>query len=74
MSNNKNQQKIYHKKASGSALATVRKHSKDNDLKLFGSCFWLVFLTAWTMAYEIVLVRSNVLQLVAPLSNVFGSH
>jgi hypothetical protein len=33
-------QKTYHKKASGSALATVRKHSKDHELKLFGSCFW----------------------------------
>lgn len=34
------EQKTYHKKASGSALATVRKHSKDHELKLFGSCFW----------------------------------
>lgn len=34
------QQKTYHKKASGSALNTVRKHTKDNELKLFGSCFW----------------------------------
>ena len=33
-------QKTYHKKASGNALATVRKHSKDHELKLFGSCFW----------------------------------
>jgi hypothetical protein len=34
------EQKTYHKKASGNALATVRKHSKDHELKLFGSCFW----------------------------------
>jgi hypothetical protein len=34
------EQKTYHKKASGSALVTVRKHSKDHDFKLFGSCFW----------------------------------
>lgn len=34
------QQKTYHKKASGNALITVRKHSKEHDLKLFGSCFW----------------------------------
>ncbi|KAG9232080.1 hypothetical protein BJ875DRAFT_96377 [Amylocarpus encephaloides] len=35
----KKQQKHHHKKASGLALATVRKHSKDADLKLYGSCF-----------------------------------
>lgn len=34
------QQKTYHKKANGNALATVRKHTKEHDLKLFGSCFW----------------------------------
>jgi len=32
--------KTYHKKATGDALETVKKHSKDDDLKLFGSCFW----------------------------------
>lgn len=36
------QQKTYHKKASGLAMATVRKRSKDSELKLFGSCFWSV--------------------------------
>jgi glutathione S-transferase len=36
----KNQEKTYHKKASGNAAATVRMHSKEHDLKLFGSCFW----------------------------------
>ena len=40
MSNNEQPQKTYHKKATGNALATVKKHSKDNVLKLFGSCFW----------------------------------
>lgn len=34
------QQKTYHKKASGSAAVTVKKHAKEADLKLFGSCFW----------------------------------
>jgi glutathione S-transferase len=34
------QQKTYHKKATGNALATVRRHAKDHELKLFGSCFW----------------------------------
>lgn len=33
-------QKSYHKKATGQALQTVKKHSKDNEMKLFGSCFW----------------------------------
>ncbi|KAI9735141.1 MAG: hypothetical protein M1834_001729 [Cirrosporium novae-zelandiae] len=33
------QQKTYHKKASGAALGTVKRHSKDSDLKLYGSCF-----------------------------------
>jgi hypothetical protein len=37
---NQAQQKTYHKKASGQALNTVKKHSKETDLKLFGSCFW----------------------------------
>lgn len=37
------EQKSYHKKATGTALTTVRKHSKEAELKLFGSCFWYVF-------------------------------
>jgi hypothetical protein len=32
--------KTYHKKATGNALATVKSHSREDDLKLFGSCFW----------------------------------
>lgn len=44
MSDNKSEQKSYHKKASGAAIATVKKHSKENELKLFGSCFWWVLL------------------------------
>ena len=35
-------QKTYHKKASGQALQTVKRHSKPNELKIFGSCFWFV--------------------------------
>lgn len=34
------EKKTYHKKATGVALNTVKKHSKDHDLKLYGSCFW----------------------------------
>lgn len=37
---NTKQQKTYHKKATGLALNTVKKHSKDHDFKLYGSCFW----------------------------------
>lgn len=36
----KSEQKTYHKKATGLALTTAKRHSKDHDLKLFGSCFW----------------------------------
>lgn len=32
--------KTYHKKATGNALTTVKSHSKDDDLKLYGSAFW----------------------------------
>jgi hypothetical protein len=39
-SNSMKQEKTYHKKATGNASATVRMHSKEHDLKLFGSCFW----------------------------------
>ena len=41
MSDNANsEKKTYHKKATGIALNTVKKHSKDHELKLYGSCFW----------------------------------
>ena len=32
--------KTYHKKATGNALSTVKNHSKEDDLKLYGSAFW----------------------------------
>ncbi|KAL8933254.1 MAG: hypothetical protein Q9211_005883 [Gyalolechia sp. 1 TL-2023] len=35
----KKTEKTYHKKATGDALLTVKKHSKEHDLKLYGSCF-----------------------------------
>ena len=34
--------KTYHKRATGKAYETVKKHSQENELKLFGSCFWYV--------------------------------
>lgn len=40
-------QKSYHQQASGAALATVKKHSEDNDLKLFGSCFCPFVQRVW---------------------------
>jgi len=43
----KKTQKTYHKKASGNALTTVRKHSKDHELKLFGSCFCPFVQRVW---------------------------
>jgi len=36
--------KTYHKKATGNALITVKNHSKEDDLKLYGSAFWYVLL------------------------------
>lgn len=37
----KNQdKKSYHTKATGAALSTVKKHSKEHSLKLYGGCFW----------------------------------
>ncbi|RDL42096.1 Uncharacterized protein BP5553_02075 [Venustampulla echinocandica] len=47
----KKTQKTYHKKASGNALATVRKHSKEHELKLFGSCFCPFVQRVW-IAFE----------------------
>lgn len=37
-------QKTYHKRATGAALGTIKKHSKDHELKLFASCFWYAIL------------------------------
>jgi hypothetical protein len=38
--NTPKEKKSYHTKATGPALATVKKHSKEHTLKLYGSCFW----------------------------------
>ncbi|KAL8687050.1 MAG: hypothetical protein Q9224_005266, partial [Gallowayella concinna] len=43
----KSTQKTYHKKATGEALATVKKHAKDHDLKLYGSCFCPFVQRVW---------------------------
>ncbi|KAF8534572.1 glutathione S-transferase [Trichophaea hybrida] len=40
-------QKSYHKKATGQALQTVKKHSKDTEIKLFGSCFCPFVQRVW---------------------------
>jgi hypothetical protein len=37
--------KTYHNKATGNALTTVKNHAKEEDLKLYGSCFWYVIIT-----------------------------
>lgn len=34
------EKKSYHTKATGAALATVKQHSKEHSLKLYGGCFW----------------------------------
>ncbi|KAL8654787.1 MAG: hypothetical protein Q9210_001279 [Variospora velana] len=43
----KSNQKSYHKKATGAALATVKKHTKEHDLKLYGSCFCPFVQRVW---------------------------
>jgi glutathione S-transferase len=40
--------KTYHKKATGNALTTVKNHSKDDDLKIYGSAFWYVTIPFMT--------------------------
>jgi len=37
----------YHKKATGTALTTVKNHSKEEDLKLYGSCFCPFVQRVW---------------------------
>ncbi|KAL8859480.1 MAG: hypothetical protein Q9178_004158 [Gyalolechia marmorata] len=52
--------KTYHKKATGEALATAKKHSKDHELKLYGSCFCPFVQRVWIslqfkgMAYQYI--------------------
>ncbi|OJJ49410.1 hypothetical protein ASPZODRAFT_60343 [Penicilliopsis zonata CBS 506.65] len=41
------QQKTYHTKATGLAALTVKNHSKDADLKLYGSCFCPFVQRVW---------------------------
>ncbi|KAF1911763.1 hypothetical protein BDU57DRAFT_460588 [Ampelomyces quisqualis] len=39
--------KTYHKKATGNALTTVKAHSKENELKLYGSAFCPFVQRVW---------------------------
>ncbi|KIW06987.1 uncharacterized protein PV09_02645 [Verruconis gallopava] len=41
------EKKTYHTKATGPALGTVKKHSKDHPLKLYGSCFCPFVQRVW---------------------------
>ncbi|KAJ9647863.1 hypothetical protein H2199_001639 [Coniosporium tulheliwenetii] len=41
------EKKEYHKKATGNALNTVKSHSKECDLKLYGSCFCPFVQRVW---------------------------
>lgn len=43
----KSTQKTYHKRATGQAQATVKRHSREADLKLFGSCFCPFVQRVW---------------------------
>lgn len=44
---NKSNKKTYHKVASGAALTTVKNHSKEDPLKLYGSCFCPFVQRVW---------------------------
>jgi glutathione S-transferase len=41
------EQKNYHLKCTGPALQTVERHSNDEDITLFGSCFCPFVQRAW---------------------------
>ncbi|KAL9101097.1 MAG: hypothetical protein Q9163_003612 [Psora crenata] len=41
------QQKTYYKKATGAALDTAKKHARDHELKLYGSCFCPFVQRVW---------------------------
>ncbi|KAE9981170.1 hypothetical protein EG328_011846 [Venturia inaequalis] len=41
------EKKSYHTKATGAALATVKKHSKEHSLKLYGGCFCPFVQRVW---------------------------
>lgn len=43
----KTTQKTYHKRATGQAQATVKRHAREADLKLFGSCFCPFVQRVW---------------------------
>ncbi|KAF2842471.1 hypothetical protein M501DRAFT_1022452 [Patellaria atrata CBS 101060] len=43
----KQAEKTYHKKATGTALNTVKRHSAEEDLKLYGSCFCPFVQRVW---------------------------
>ena len=45
--------KTYNKKATGEALKTAEKHADENDLKLFGSCFWYVTISWKNMFHDL---------------------
>ncbi|OCL01324.1 hypothetical protein AOQ84DRAFT_329167 [Glonium stellatum] len=45
--NTQSEKKTYHKKATGNASNTVKKHSKEEDLKLYGSCFCPFVQRVW---------------------------
>ena len=40
-------QKTYHKKATGAAAQTVKRHTREHELKLFGSCFCPFVQRVW---------------------------
>ena len=60
--------KTYRKKATGNALTTVKNHSKDDDIKLYGSAFWYVTMKDLYFRFTTTNPTPTV-----PSSNAYGS-
>ncbi|KAI9882514.1 MAG: hypothetical protein M1823_005745 [Watsoniomyces obsoletus] len=47
MADSSSSEKTYHKRATGAALTTVKKRSRESELKLYGSCFCPFVQRVW---------------------------
>jgi hypothetical protein len=45
------EKKSYHTKATGQALVTAKRHSREHSLKLYGSCFWYAVHSFYLMGF-----------------------
>ena len=68
------EQKTYHKKATGIALGTVKRHSREHELKLFGSCFWSVQSPRLTCPSSAFQVKSFLVLIFALVVHLFRGY